>query len=93
MAEYRWNQQEVAAGYDASAPIVHPYYTAVQDAVMAAIPDSLTIVDAGGGSGQLLERCLERLAGLSRVLVDQSAPIPATGTRKAGPLRRPSRLS
>lgn len=75
MAEYRWNQLEVAAGYDASAPIVHPYYAAVQDAVMAAIPGRpALIVDIGGGSGRLLERCLERWPDCRAVLVDQSAP-------------------
>jgi len=74
MTEYRWNQHEVAAGYDAAAPLVHPYYVEVQDAVMAAIAGQQPqlIVDAGGGSGRLLERCLARWPQASAVLIDQS---------------------
>ncbi|MBL8848047.1 MAG: class I SAM-dependent methyltransferase [Planctomycetaceae bacterium] len=75
MAEYRWNQHETAAGYDAAAPLVHPRYVEVQDAVMAAVPaNPALIVDAGGGSGRLLERCLERWPAVHAVLIDQSAP-------------------
>ena len=75
MAEYRWNQHDTAAGYDAAAPLVHLRYVEVQDAVMAAIPaNPALIVDAGGGSGRLLERCLERWPAAHAVLIDQSAP-------------------
>ena len=77
MAEYRWNQKETAAGYDAGAPLVHPYYVEVQDAVIAAVSAALTpqlIVDCGGGSGRLLERCLEQWPGASALLIDQSVP-------------------
>jgi SAM-dependent methyltransferase len=57
------------------APLVHPQYAEVQDAVMAAIPgEPALIVDAGGGSGRLLERCLERWPQARAVLIDQSAP-------------------
>lgn len=73
MTEYRWNQKETAAGYDAGAPLVHPYYVEVQDAVMAALPaDPGFIVDAGGGSGRLLERCLDRWPACCALLFDQS---------------------
>jgi hypothetical protein len=76
MAEYRWNQPEAAAGYDAGATLVHPYYLAVQDAVIAALPTDPAprlIVDAGGGSGRLLERCLEKWPAAAGLLIDQSA--------------------
>jgi hypothetical protein len=39
MAEYRWNQKDAAAGYDAGAPLVHPRYVDVQDAVLAALSE------------------------------------------------------
>lgn len=77
MAEYRWNQQEAAAGYDAGAQLVHPFYVAVQDAILAVLaerPPLTLIVDLGGGSGKLLERCLDRWPDAHAVLVDQSPP-------------------
>jgi SAM-dependent methyltransferase len=76
MAEYRWNNAEVAAGYDAAAPLVHPYYAAVQDAILSVLPfeaetDAL-LVDAGGGSGRFLERFLDRYPRGRGVIIDQS---------------------
>lgn len=77
MSEYRWNQQTVAAGYDAAAPLIHPYYVEVQDAVMEALrsaPAPLRVVDAGGGSGRLLERIMDRFPDAHVALIDQSGP-------------------
>jgi tRNA (cmo5U34)-methyltransferase len=77
MAEYRWNQQEAAAGYDAGAHLVHPFYIAVQDAILTVLAERLKlelIVDIGGGSGRLLERCLDRWPAVRAVLIDQSPP-------------------
>jgi tRNA (cmo5U34)-methyltransferase len=78
VTEYRWNQAELAQGYDAGAPLVHPHYVEVQDAILAALPfDAVldgTVVDLGGGSGRLLERILDRWPGVRAVNVDQSAP-------------------
>lgn len=77
MAEYRWNQQEAAAGYDAGAQLVHPFYIAVQDAILSVLAERRKlnlIVDIGGGSGRLLERCLDRWPAVNAVLIDQSAP-------------------
>jgi tRNA (cmo5U34)-methyltransferase len=76
MTEYRWNKTDVAAGYDAAAPLVHPYYTEVQDAILSVLPfetdsDAL-LVDAGGGSGRFLERFLKRFPRAQGVIVDQS---------------------
>ncbi|MGD9854969.1 MAG: trans-aconitate 2-methyltransferase [Planctomycetaceae bacterium] len=76
MTEYRWNQSELAAGYDAGAALVHPYYVEVQDAILAEMEaagatDGLT-VDLGGGSGRLVERMLERWPRATAVIVDQS---------------------
>lgn len=76
MTEYRWNKTDVAAGYDAAAPLVHPYYAEVQDAILSALPfksdaDAL-LVDAGGGSGRFLERFLEQFPRARGVIIDQS---------------------
>jgi trans-aconitate methyltransferase len=76
MTEYRWNNAEVATGYDAAAPLVHPYYAEVQDAIFSVLPlksdaDAL-LVDAGGGSGRFLERFLERFPHAKGVIIDQS---------------------
>lgn len=78
MPEYRWNQSELAAGYDAGAVVVHPYYVEVQDAILAEVEtagaaDGL-IVDLGGGSGRLVERMLDRWPGTTAVVIDQSQP-------------------
>lgn len=77
MAEYRWNLEEAAAGYDAGAQLVHPFYVAVQDAILSVLAERKPldlIVDLGGGSGRLLERCLDRWPGVKGVLIDQSPP-------------------
>jgi tRNA (cmo5U34)-methyltransferase len=75
---YRWNQSHLAAAYDADASRVHPYYTEVQDAILALLAPVLaqgdTVVDLGAGSGRLMERVLERYPGVGGVLVDQSEP-------------------
>lgn len=76
MSEYRWNQPDLAAGYDAGAAIVHPYYVEVQDAILAELEaagagDGL-IVDLGGGSGRLVERILDRWPETRACLIDQS---------------------
>ncbi|MCA9112081.1 MAG: hypothetical protein KDA52_19160, partial [Planctomycetaceae bacterium] len=74
MTEYRWNQSELAAGYDAGAAVVHPYYVEVQDAILAAMEaagatDGL-VVDLGGGSGRLVERVLERWPETAALIID-----------------------
>jgi cyclopropane fatty-acyl-phospholipid synthase-like methyltransferase len=76
LAEYRWNQSDLAAGYDAGAMLVHPYYVEVQDAILAELAAAGAtdgvIVDLGGGSGRLVERALERWPDVRAVIVDQS---------------------
>ena len=76
MSEYRWNQLELAAGYDAGAPLVHPFYVEVQDAILEQLSFtedvSGLLVDLGGGSGRLIERVLERWPRVTAVIVDQS---------------------
>jgi tRNA (cmo5U34)-methyltransferase len=77
-SEYRWNQREAAAAYDAAAPVIHPCYLAVQDHVLSAIPFPrevvLRAVDLGGGSGRLAERILTEFPAASVVVIDQSEP-------------------
>lgn len=76
MAEYRWNQQEMAAGYDASAEHIHPYYLELQQVLLDLMPcaaeTEFLVVDLGGGSGRLAERVLERFSRCRMVVVDQS---------------------
>lgn len=78
MADYRWNKAELAAGYDAAAPRVHPYYRELQDQVLAAIPyepsESFRLLDLGGGSGRLVERVLETFPFAEATVLDQSEP-------------------
>ena len=76
--EYRWNQVEAASAYDAAAPVIHPKYEAVQDAILATIScetgQVLRIVDLGAGSGRLVERILRRFPTALAIVVDQSEP-------------------
>lgn len=76
MADYRWNQSDMAAGYDAGAVKVHPCYLELQDAILQRLPfddwSSGVVVDLGGGSGRLVERILDRWPTASAILVDQS---------------------
>jgi tRNA (cmo5U34)-methyltransferase len=76
--DYRWNQQGAAAAYDAAAPVIHPRYLEVHDAVLAAIPfaadQPFRVVDLGGGSGRLLERVLAKFPAASAIVMDQSQP-------------------
>jgi SAM-dependent methyltransferase len=85
-ADYRWNQSELAAAYDADAPVVHPFYAAVQDALLELAADRLTsgglVVDLGGGSGRLIERFLDRFPNCRAILVDQSAPFLDLASRR-----------
>ncbi|MGD9720307.1 MAG: trans-aconitate 2-methyltransferase [Pirellulales bacterium] len=73
---YRWNVAEHAAGYDSGAEIVHPYYREVQDAVLAQVARpadaQFLLVDLGGGSGRLVEKCLTRFPNAQAIVVDQS---------------------
>jgi tRNA (cmo5U34)-methyltransferase len=72
-ANYRWNATDNAAGYDASAQAVHPFYLEIQTQVLACLPaECPLLVDLGGGSGRLVERFLERWPTGKAVVVDQS---------------------
>lgn len=77
MAQYRWNQSDLAAGYDKAAEHVHPFYLELQETVLNLLPfDSsaeMLLVDLGGGSGRLAEKFLIRFPHSRAVVVDQSA--------------------
>jgi tRNA (cmo5U34)-methyltransferase len=77
-APYRWNTSAAAKSYDRAAPAIHPYYTDVQDQILAALPfahdDEFLLVDLGGGSGRFVERFLDRFPNASGVVVDRSEP-------------------
>ena len=75
--DYRWNESDLAAGYDAAAEHIHPYYVELQETIVNLLPfdaqaDCL-FVDAGGGSGRLADKILRRFSRSRAVLVDQSA--------------------
>ncbi|MEX2173064.1 MAG: methyltransferase [Pirellulaceae bacterium] len=86
MAEYRWNTNEFARGYDAAAEAFHPHYREIQDNLLASLPahlrDDGLLVDLGGGSGKLIERFLDQHPRATGVVVDQSEPFLALAERR-----------
>src|SRR5690348_3673134 len=90
---YRWNTSDFATGYDAAADVIHPHYLAIQDAILRLLdsrfptPDSLLIVDLGGGSGRLMERILDRWPHAHGIVIDQSEPFLALAERRLARLR------
>ena len=86
MAEYRWNLSEAAVGYDAAAERIHPYYLEMQSFILDLIPfppdASILLVDAGGGSGRLMERLLARFTQARGLIVDQSEAFLAIAERR-----------
>lgn len=78
---YRWDAQESAAGYDIAAQFIHPYYEEVQSQVLQILQahfamsssHETTIIDAGGGSGRLVEKLLLADERYRALIVDQSA--------------------
>ena len=74
MAEYRWNQSDLAAGYDKAAEHVHPHYLELQGTILDLLPfapdAAVLLVDLGGGSGRLAERFLNRFPNARAVVVD-----------------------
>lgn len=86
MAEYRWNISEFAAGFDAAAEHIHPHYIELQDRILDMLPfgresESL-FVDAGGGSGRLVEGFLSRFSRARAIIIDQSAAFLALAERR-----------
>lgn len=86
MNSYRWNTTPAATGYDAVAEHIHPYYIEIQDVILDALPfdcgDAFTLVDAGGGSGRLIERVLDRFPRARGLIVDQSEAFLAIAERR-----------
>ena len=74
--EYRWNVTDFAAGYDAAAEHIHPHYTELHGRVLDLLPltadAECLLVDAGGGSGRLVERFLTRFVRARAIIIDQS---------------------
>ncbi len=73
---YRWNVADHAAGYDAAAEVIHPFYLEIQEAILERIARpknaEFLLVDLGGGSGRLAEKFLVRFPRATAVVVDQS---------------------
>jgi tRNA (cmo5U34)-methyltransferase len=83
---YRWNISDFAAGYDATAEVIHPQYLAIQDEILRLLdlpsgPPSL-VVDLGGGSGRLMERILDQWPLARGFVLDQSEPFLALAERR-----------
>ena len=78
MTKYRWNTDEAARAYDAAAEHIHPHYLEIQDEILQRLgrrsAATLLVVDAGGGSGRLMQRVLELLPQAAGVVIDQSEP-------------------
>jgi len=76
MTDYRWNLTAAATGYDQVASVIHPHYREIQDRILARLPvareEAFSLVDAGGGSGRLLERILEQYPQSDVINLDQS---------------------
>ena len=76
MSNYRWNVSANAEGYDAAAQVIHPRYVEVQNVVLeqlAALGEAeFLVVDAGGGSGRLVERILDAHPRARAIVLDQS---------------------
>lgn len=91
MAEYRWNQAELAEEFDRAAEFIHPHYLAVQDAIIDLLAESGAtrglIVDAGGGSGRLAQRILERFPDSRVLVVDQSPAFLEFASRRMQPFQ------
>ena len=86
MSEYRWNISDFAVAYDQAAQRVHPHYLELQDKILSELPfpadSEFLLVDAGGGSGRLVERVLEKWPRASGVVLDQSEPFLALAERR-----------
>ncbi len=84
--EYRWNVMDFAVGYDQAAEHIHPHYRELQDRVLDLLPfgadADLLLVDAGGGSGRLVDRFLARFARASAIVVDQSEAFLSLATER-----------
>jgi tRNA (cmo5U34)-methyltransferase len=89
MPEYRWNQTDLAEEFDRAAEYIHPQYLAVQDAILKFLAEAGAtrglIVDAGGGSGRLAQRILERFPESRLLVVDQSVAFLEIAARRMGP--------
>ena len=90
MSGYRWNLDDFAVGYDAAAEHIHPHYVEIQDTILELLPlppdSDVLVVDAGGGSGRLMEKILRRWPNVKGVVVDQSVPFLALAERKLSQL-------
>ena len=86
VGEYRWNISEFAAGFDAAAEHIHPYYVELQDRILDMIPfgrdAEFLLVDAGGGSGRFVEKFLNRYSRARAIIIDQSAAFLALAERR-----------
>ena len=86
VVQYRWNASGAAAGYDQAAQHIHPYYTEIQNVICDRLPyaksDVFCLLDAGGGSGRLVERTLEEFDHAHATIIDQSESFLAIAERR-----------
>lgn len=76
MTQYRWNVADYAAGFDAAAEHIHPYYLEIQQRLIELIPppgnSGSLLVDLGGGSGRFAALALAQFPRLRCMVLDQS---------------------
>ena len=86
MPDYRWNVSTNAAGYDEAAHLIHPRYLEVQDVVLSQLAPlgdaDFLVVDAGGGSGRLMQRILTNHPQATGIVLDQSEAFLALAERR-----------
>ncbi len=86
MTNYRWNVPDFAQGYDDAAQHIHPHYAEMQQQIVALLAPVLgeggLVVDAGGGSGRLMEKVLAAYPTATALVVDQSEPFLGLAERR-----------
>jgi tRNA (cmo5U34)-methyltransferase len=90
VTNYRWNVPDYAVGYDESAASIHPHYLELQGQVLDLLGPTVEakagefplLSDLGGGSGRLMERCLDRFPVAKGIVIDQSEAFLALAERR-----------
>jgi len=86
MTIYRWNTSDAAQAFDKAAETIHPHYVEIQDQILAHLGQQectvKLVIDAGGGSGRLMERVLDRFPEAGGIVIDQSEPFLALAAQR-----------
>lgn len=78
MSKNRWNEADLAHGYDLAAHLIHPWYEVLQAQLLHGVATlhepQPHVIDLGAGSGRWAVRFLNEFPGGRITLVDRSAP-------------------